>query len=93
MVAIARALMTTPKLILLDEPSLGLSPKFVSLVFEKLTDLKRAGYTLLVVEQNAARALSVADRAYVLELGRNRLEGTGQALLADREVKRLYLGG
>jgi branched-chain amino acid transport system ATP-binding protein len=85
--------MTTPKLILLDEPSLGLSPKFVSLVFEKLTDLKRAGYTLLVVEQNAARALSVADRAYVLELGRNRLEGTGQALLADREVKRLYLGG
>ena len=93
MVAIARALMTTPKLILLDEPSLGLSPKFVSLVFEKLTDLKRAGYTLLVVEQNAARALSVADRAYVLELERNRLEGTGQALLADREVKRLYLGG
>ena len=93
MVAIARALMTTPKLILLDEPSLGLSPKFVSLVFEKLTDLKRAGYTLLVVEQNAARALSVADRAYVLDLGRNRLEGTGQALLADREVKRLYLGG
>jgi len=93
MVAIARALMTTPKLILLDEPSLGLSPKFVSLVFEKLTDLKRAGYTLLVVEQNAARALSVADRAYVLEPGRNRLEGTGQALLADREVKRLYLGG
>jgi len=93
MVAIARALMTTPKLILLDEPTLGLSPKFVSLVFEKLTDLKRAGYTLLVVEQNAARALSVADRAYVLELGRNRLEGTGQALLADREVKRLYLGG
>ena len=93
MVAISRALMTTPKLILLDEPSLGLSPKFVSLVFEKLTDLKRAGYTLLVVEQNAARALSVADRAYVLELGRNRLEGTGQALLADREVKRLYLGG
>ena len=93
MVAISRALMTTPKLILLDELSLGLSPKFVSLVFEKLTDLKRAGYTLLVVEQNAARALSVADRAYVLELGRNRLEGTGQALLADREVKRLYLGG
>ena len=93
MVAIARALMTTPKLILLDEPSLGLSPKFVSLVFEKLTDLKRAGYTLLVVEQNAARALSVADRAYVLELGRNRLEGPGRALLADREVKRLYLGG
>jgi ABC-type branched-subunit amino acid transport system ATPase component len=93
MVAIARALMTTPKLILLDEPSLGLSPKFVSLIFDKLTEMKRTGYTLLVVEQNAAKALSVADRGYVLELGRNRYEGTGAALLADPEVKRLYLGG
>jgi len=93
MVAIARALMTTPKLILLDEPSLGLSPKFVTLIFEKLTEMKRAGYTMMVVEQNAAKALSVADRGYVLELGRNRFEGTGPALLADPEVKRLYLGG
>ncbi len=93
MVAIARALMTTPKLILLDEPSLGLAPKFVALIFEKLLEMKRAGYTLLVVEQNAAKALSVADRGYVLELGRNRLEGTGQTLLSDPEVKRLYLGG
>ena len=93
MVAIARALMTTPKLILLDEPSLGLAPKFVTLIFEKLLEMKRAGYTLLVVEQNAAKALSVADRGYVLELGRNRLEGTGQTLLSDPEVKRLYLGG
>jgi len=93
MVAIARALMTSPKLILLDEPSLGLSPKFVTLIFEKLTEMKRAGYTMMVVEQNAAKALSVADRGYVLELGRNRLEGTGQALLTDPEVKRLYLGG
>ena len=93
MVAIARALMTTPKLILLDEPSLGLSPKFVTLIFEKLTEMKRAGYTLMVVEQNAAKALSVADRGYVLELGRNRFEGTGPSLLADPEVKRLYLGG
>lgn len=93
MVAIARALMTTPKLILLDEPSLGLSPKFVALIFEKLVGMKRAGYTLMVVEQNAAKALSVADRGYVLELGRNRFEGTGQSLLTDPEVKRLYLGG
>ena len=93
MVAIGRALMTTPKLIMLDEPSLGLSPKFVTLIFDKLTEMKRAGFTLMVVEQNAARALAVADRGYVLELGRNRFEGTGEALLADPEVKRLYLGG
>ena len=93
MVAIARALMTSPRLILLDEPSLGLSPKFVTLIFEKLTEMKRAGYTMMVVEQNAAKVLSVADRGYVLELGRNRFEGTGQALLTDPEVKRLYLGG
>jgi ABC-type branched-subunit amino acid transport system ATPase component len=93
MVAIGRALMTTPKLIMLDEPSLGLAPKFVTLIFAKLTEMKRAGFTLMVVEQNAARALAVADRGYVLELGRNRFEGTGEALLADPEVKRLYLGG
>jgi ABC-type branched-subunit amino acid transport system ATPase component len=93
MVAIARALMTTPSLILLDEPSLGLSPKFVTLIFEKLVEMKRAGYTLMLVEQNAARALAIADRGYVLELGRNRFEGSGQRLLSDPEVKRLYLGG
>jgi ABC-type branched-subunit amino acid transport system ATPase component len=93
MVAIGRALMTTPKLILLDEPSLGLAPKFVSLIFDKLTEMKQAGYTMMVVEQNAAKALAVADRAYVLELGRNRFEGPGRTLLEDPEVKRLYLGG
>jgi ABC-type branched-subunit amino acid transport system ATPase component len=93
MVAIGRALMTTPKLIMLDEPSLGLAPQFVTLIFDKLTEMKRVGFTLMVVEQNAARALAVADRGYVLELGRNRFEGTGEALLADPEVKRLYLGG
>ena len=93
MVAIGRALMTTPRLILLDEPSLGLSPKYVTLIFDKLVAMKRAGYTLMVVEQNAARALAIADRGYVLELGRNRFEGAGTALLADPEVKSLYLGG
>ncbi|MBI4627324.1 MAG: ABC transporter ATP-binding protein [Candidatus Rokubacteria bacterium] len=93
MVAIGRALMTKPRLILLDEPSLGLSPKFVTLIFDKLVEMKRAGFTLMLVEQNAARALAIADRGYVLELGRNRLEGAGTALLADPEVKRLYLGG
>ena len=93
MVSIGRALMTTPKLILLDEPSLGLAPKFVTLIFDKLLEMKQAGYTMMVVEQNAAKALSVADRGYVLELGQNRFEGKGQALLNDPEVKRLYLGG
>ena len=93
MVAIGRALMTSPKLIMLDEPSLGLAPKFVSLIFEKLDEMRRAGNTLMVVEQNAAKALTVADRAYVLELGRNRFEGAGRTLLEDPEVKRLYLGG
>jgi ABC-type branched-subunit amino acid transport system ATPase component len=93
MVAIARALMTAPRLIMLDEPSLGLSPKFVTLIFEKLVEMRQAGYTLMLVEQNATRALAIADRGYVLELGRNRFEGPGRTLLADPEVKRLYLGG
>jgi ABC-type branched-subunit amino acid transport system ATPase component len=93
MVAIARALMTHPRLILLDEPSLGLAPKFVTLIFDKLVEMKQAGFTLMVVEQNAARALAIADHAYVLELGRNRFEGSGRQLLGDPEVKRLYLGG
>jgi len=93
MVAIGRALMTSPTLILLDEPSLGLSPKFVTMIFEKLVEMKDAGFTLMLVEQNAARALAIADRGYVLELGRNRFEGAGPRLLADPEVKRLYLGG
>ena len=93
MVAIGRALMTSPRLIMLDEPSLGLSPKFVTLIFDKLVDMKRGGFTLMLVEQNAVRALAIADRAYVLELGRNRFEGPGPRLLVDTEVKRLYLGG
>ncbi|MBM3217366.1 MAG: ABC transporter ATP-binding protein [Candidatus Rokubacteria bacterium] len=93
MVAIGRALMTAPRLIMLDEPSLGLSPKFVTQIFDKLVEMKAAGFTLMLVEQNAARALAIADRGYVLELGRNRFEGPGRTLLDDPEVKRLYLGG
>jgi branched-chain amino acid transport system ATP-binding protein len=93
MLAIARTLMTEPRMILLDEPSLGLAPKFVTLIYEKLREMKRQGYTMLVVEQNAAKALSVADRGYVFELGRNRFTGTGDQLSNDPEVKRLYLGG
>ena len=76
-----------------DEPSLGLSPKFVSLIYEKLREMKQQGETMLVVEQNAVNALSLADRGYVLEWGRNRFPGAGQELLNDPEVKWLYLGG
>ena len=93
MLAIGRALMIQPRLILLDEPSLGLSPKLLDVIFDKLAELKAAGMTMMIVEQNAMRALALANRGYVLELGRNRFEGPGPALLADPEVKRLYLGG
>ena len=93
MLGIGRALMSEPRMILLDEPSLGLSPKFVTLIYEKLREMQQQGETMLVVEQNAVKALSVADRGYVLELGRNRFTGAGQELLSDPEVKRLYLGG
>ncbi|MGH7263229.1 MAG: ABC transporter ATP-binding protein [Candidatus Rokuibacteriota bacterium] len=93
MLAIGRALMTRPRLVLLDEPSLGLSPKFLGIIFDKIAELKASGMTMIIVEQNAAKALAVADRGYVLELGRNRFEGPGPALLVDPDVKRLYLGG
>jgi ABC-type branched-subunit amino acid transport system ATPase component len=93
MLAIGRALMMQPRLVILDEPSLGLSPKFVDLIFEKLLDLKSRGLTLLMVEQNAARGLELSDRGYALELGRNRFSGSGSELLADEDVRRMYLGG
>ncbi len=93
MVAIGRALMTRPTLILLDEPSLGLSPRFVDMVFDQLVALREEGIAIGLVEQNAARALEVAHRAYVLELGRNRYEGPARELAADERVRRLYLGG
>ncbi|MPZ92286.1 MAG: ATP-binding cassette domain-containing protein [Actinobacteria bacterium] len=93
MLAIGRALMSGPETILLDEPSLGLAPRFVDIVFEGLLRMGQEGITMVVVEQNAARALEMADRAYVLEFGRNRFEGTGEELLNDERVRRLYLGG
>jgi branched-chain amino acid transport system ATP-binding protein len=93
MLAMGRALMMRPKMLMLDEPSLGLSPRLVDEVFDKTVEMARGGLTVMLVEQNAARALEIADRGYVLELGRNRFEGAGRDLLANPEVRRLYLGG
>jgi ABC-type branched-subunit amino acid transport system ATPase component len=93
MLAMGRALMIEPRALLLDEPSLGLSPRFVDLIFDKIAELRTQGMTILMVEQNAARALELSDRGYVLELGRNRFEGRGRDLLADPRVRHLYLGG
>jgi branched-chain amino acid transport system ATP-binding protein len=93
MLAMGRGLMMRPRMLMLDEPSLGLSPRFVDEVFDKTVAMARAGLTVMLVEQNAARALEISDRAYVLELGRNRFEGTGQELLHNPEVRRMYLGG
>jgi branched-chain amino acid transport system ATP-binding protein len=92
MLAIARALMCRPKLLLLDEPSLGLAPLIVREVFEVIRTLKAEGMTILLVEQMANLALGVADRAYVLETGRITLEGTGAELLKDPRVRAAYLG-
>ena len=93
MLAMGRALMMHPRMMMLDEPSLGLSPRFVDEVFDKVGALARGGLTVMLVEQNAARALEISDRAYVLELGRNRFEGSGRELLANPEVRQMYLGG
>ena len=93
MLAIARALLAQPRLLLLDEPSLGLAPMIVKRVFDTLAELKRQGVTMLLVEQNALRALRLADRAYVMDLGRIVMRGTGPELLRDEGVARTYLGG
>jgi ABC-type branched-subunit amino acid transport system ATPase component len=85
--------MIEPRLILMDEPSLGLAPRFMELVFEKVHELRKQGPTVVLVEQNATRALAISDRAYVLELGRNRFTGGGRELLEDPRVRQLYLGG
>jgi branched-chain amino acid transport system ATP-binding protein len=92
MLAIGRALVARPRLLLLDEPSLGLAPKFVTRIFLTLRELQREGKTILLVEQNARQALQVADYAYVMERGRIILSGSGQALLNNPEVQRTYLG-
>lgn len=93
MLSLARAMMIQPKLLLLDEPSLGLSPKWVKTVFEKIVEIKKAGLPCLIVEQKAAMVLGYSDYAYVLEMGKNRFEGKGQDLLQNPDVRRLYLGG
>jgi branched-chain amino acid transport system ATP-binding protein len=92
MLAIGRALMTSPAIIMLDEPSLGLSPKFVDIVFEKLLSLRDEGLTVVMVEQKASHALSISDRGYVMHLGRVAIEGRAQDLLGNDDVKRLFLG-
>ena len=92
MLAIGRALMTSPEIIMLDEPSLGLAPKFVDVVFEKLLSLRDEGLTVVMVEQKASRALSISDRGYVMHLGQVAIEGGAQDLLGNDDVKRLFLG-
>jgi len=93
MLSLARALMIQPRLILLDEPSLGLSPKWVKTVFEKILEIKESGLPCLMVEQKAAMVLEYSDYGYVLEMGNNRFEGRGQDLLNNPDVRQLYLGG
>ncbi len=93
MVAVGRALILMPALLLLDEPSSGLSPKLRDVLFNKIVEINELGTSLLVVEQNAKMALSVSHRGYVLETGKKRFEGEAKRLLENEEVKRLYLGG
>ncbi len=93
MLEMGRALLLQPKLILLDEPTLGLAPPVFKEVFQIIETLPRLGQTVLMVEQNAAKALLISDYAYVLELGKNRYEGSGEAIRNDERVRRLYLGG
>jgi neutral amino acid transport system ATP-binding protein len=93
MVAMARALMPDPSVLLLDEPSAGLAPAFVEATFEKIAEINRHGVTIVMVEQNARRALAMSTRGYVLDLGQNRFEGRGEELLHDPKVAELYLGG
>ena len=93
MVAMGRALMLDPQVLLLDEPSAGLSPKLVDMIFEKIRDINKTGVSMIIVEQNAREALKMANHGYVLAMGRNVLDDTGEALLANEEVGRLYLGG
>ena len=93
MVAVGRALMSEPRLLLLDEPTAGLSPMFMSEIFDRVLAVNETGVTIAMVEQNAKQALRIADRGFVLASGRNRFTGTGAELLADEDVARSFLGG
>lgn len=93
MLAMGRALMSKPKLLLLDEPSMGLAPIFIREIFNIITEINKKGTTILLIEQNAKMALSIADRGYVLETGKIVSSGSGQELLASDEVQKAYLGG
>ena len=93
MVAIGRALMTEPRLLLLDEPTAGLSPRYMGEIFERIIDVNKSGVGILMVEQNARQALAIAHRGFVLAGGQNRFTGTGAELLADPEVAKSFLGG
>lgn len=93
MLAMSRALMSSPRLLLLDEPSMGLSPLYVNTIFDMIKTVNKLGTTVLLVEQNAKKALTVADRAYVLEIGKMTKTGTGAELLGDESIKKAYLGG
>jgi branched-chain amino acid transport system ATP-binding protein len=93
MLAMGRALMARPRILLMDEPSMGLSPLLVSEIFHIIEEINKKGTTILLVEQNAKRALAIADRAYVLETGRITLQGTGEELSNDERVQKAYLGG
>lgn len=91
--ALSRSILLKPDLVLLDEPSLGLAPIIVDMIFDQIVEIGKSGSSVLLVEQNARKGLSISHRGYVLELGRNRLTGTGQGLLESDEVRQLYLGG
>ena len=93
MLAMGRALMAKPSILLMDEPSMGLSPLLVSEIFRIIREINDKGTTILLVEQNAKRALAIADRAYVLEIGKITLEGSGEELANDERVQKAYLGG
>ncbi|WP_421114610.1 ABC transporter ATP-binding protein [Streptococcus oralis] len=93
MLAMGRALMSTPKLLLLDEPSMGLAPIFIQEIFDIIQDIQKQGTTVLLIEQNANKALAISDRGYVLETGKIVLSGTGKELASSDEVRKAYLGG
>ena len=92
MLAIGRSLMSNPKLLMLDEPSMGLAPNLTAMIFRLIRDINKQGVTILLVEQNANMALKIANRGYVLETGNIKLQGTAEELLGNDEVRKAYLG-